>query len=203
MKIDLKHANDIVKTIADELAKNEDFISDLDQKIGDGDHGYNIVRGFKAVLEIDSTNLSLDNYFMQIGRTLMAKVGGASGPLYGMSFMKAAAAFKNSEYIDFQNFKEFVANFAKNLQILGKVQLNEKTMYDVWNPFCTKLSEFNEINLEAKNELLEYLQYLVAQTKDMMATKGRASYLKERSIGAIDPGSFSTGIILKNFLKEL
>ncbi|MCU9935452.1 dihydroxyacetone kinase subunit DhaL [Mycoplasmopsis cynos] len=203
MKIDLKHANDIVKTIADELAKNEDFISDLDQKIGDGDHGYNIVRGFKAVLEIDSTNLSLDNYFMQIGRTLMAKVGGASGPLYGMSFMKAAAAFKNSEYIDFKNFKEFVANFAKNLQILGKVQLNEKTMYDVWNPFYTKLSEFNEINLEAKNELLEYLQYLVAQTKDMMATKGRASYLKERSIGTIDPGSFSTGIILKNFLKEL
>nr|WP_318033535.1 dihydroxyacetone kinase subunit DhaL [Mycoplasmopsis cynos] len=203
LKIDLKHANDIVKTIADELAKNEDFISDLDQKIGDGDHGYNIVRGFKAVLEIDSTNLSLDNYFMQIGRTLMAKVGGASGPLYGMSFMKAAAAFKNSEYIDFKNFKEFVANFAKNLQILGKVQLNEKTMYDVWNPFYTKLSEFNEINLEAKNELLEYLQYLVAQTKDMMATKGRASYLKERSIGTIDPGSFSTGIILKNFLKEL
>ncbi|WAM07771.1 hypothetical protein [Mycoplasmopsis cynos] len=73
MKIDLKHANDIVKTIADELAKNEDFISDLDQKIGDGDHGYNIVRGFKVVLEIDSTNLSLDNYFMQIGRTLMVR----------------------------------------------------------------------------------------------------------------------------------
>ncbi|WP_334687258.1 dihydroxyacetone kinase subunit DhaK [Mycoplasmopsis cynos] len=73
LKIDLKHANDIVKTIADELAKNEDFISDLDQKIGDGDHGYNIVRGFKVVLEIDSTNLSLDNYFMQIGRTLMVR----------------------------------------------------------------------------------------------------------------------------------
>ncbi|UWV83389.1 dihydroxyacetone kinase subunit DhaK [Mycoplasmopsis cynos] len=73
LKIDLKHANDIVKTIADELAKNEDFISDLDQKIGDGDHGYNIVRGFKVVLEIDSTNLSLDNYFMQIGRTLILR----------------------------------------------------------------------------------------------------------------------------------
>ncbi|WAM04275.1 DAK2 domain-containing protein [Mycoplasmopsis cynos] len=92
MKIDLKHANDIVKTIADELAKNEDFISDLDQKIGDGDHGYNIVRGFKVVLEIDSTNLSLDNYFMQIGRTLITKVGGASSTIIWNEFYESSSS---------------------------------------------------------------------------------------------------------------
>ncbi|WBP84271.1 dihydroxyacetone kinase subunit DhaL [Mycoplasmopsis edwardii] len=201
MKIDVNKFNSIVNNIYSELKANEDFISGLDQSIGDGDHGYNIVRGFNAVLELNHSSMNLETYFMQIGRTLMAKVGGASGPLYGMSFMKGASAFKGLDEITFDSFKVFVNNFAASLELLGKVQLNEKTMYDIWKPLAIKLETVSEINESTKEEITKYLDELLANTANMVATKGRASYLKDRSKGTMDPGSFTSTIILKNILK--
>ncbi|EIE41049.1 dihydroxyacetone kinase subunit DhaL [Mycoplasmopsis canis UF31] len=203
MKINVNKAHDIVKNIYEELKINEDYISSLDQAIGDGDHGFNIVRGFAAVSEINTDNLTLESFFSQIGRTLMAKVGGASGPLYGMAFMKGSSAFKGEEFITFDGLKNFVSNFAGSLEMLGKVTLGEKTMYDVWKPLSEKLNPLSEMSESTKKELINYIDELVKKTENMVATKGRASYLKERSLGTIDPGSFTSSVILKHLIKEL
>lgn len=100
MKIDVLKLRAILEEIAKKINENQNYISTLDQNIGDGDHGYNMNRGFEAVLAIDYQNLDLKQYFALVGKTLMAKVGGASGPLYGMPFFMAANIVENQKYID-------------------------------------------------------------------------------------------------------
>ncbi|WGI36989.1 dihydroxyacetone kinase subunit DhaL [Mesomycoplasma lagogenitalium] len=206
MKITISELETIFQNIKKDLEKDEDYISQLDQQIGDGDHGFNIVRGFTEVLNINSNNLSISEYLMLVGRTLMAKVGGASGPLYGMSFINASTNLKNVTEFSFNELKILINSFVSTLQMLGKVNENEKTMFDVWKPLADFVNQFSlteQNSLKLKEQLLEKIAILVEKTKDMQATKGRASYLKERSLGTIDPGSYSSKIILENIIKVL
>ncbi|VEU63664.1 dihydroxyacetone kinase subunit DhaL [Mycoplasmopsis bovirhinis] len=203
MKINLSKAKEIIKSIHDELTNQIDYISELDQAIGDGDHGYNISRGFAAAIALDTNNLNLEQYFALVGKTLMAKVGGASGPLYGMSFLNGSKAFKDLETISWASFQNFTKSFADTLETLGKCKLNDKTMYDIWRPFSLKVFEYPKFNDSIRIELLKYLETLVIATKDMVATRGRASYLKDRSYGSIDPGAYTTAIILRSLVKGL
>ena len=158
--------------------EKESELTDLDRAIGDGDHGVNMVRGFEHLKE------KIDDQSMQ---ALMSNVGGASGPLYGFGFIKMASAVNDE--IDHDNLKDVLKAFADGIQQRGKVELNEKTMYDV----IERAREAVE-----KNETvdLDKLQSFANETKDMVATKGRASYFNEASKGYIDPGAQSSVYIL-------
>ncbi|MGZ9763229.1 dihydroxyacetone kinase subunit DhaL [Mycoplasma sp. 5912] len=203
MEVKYQNLVDAMHQINIDLQDNQDYLSSLDQAIGDGDHGFNMVRGFVKVAEIRPNNLDLSGYLNQVGRTLMSVVGGASGPLYGMAFLQSGNALKGSEKFDFVEFKTLIETFAASLEKLGRASLNEKTMYDVWKPLASYLENKNNLQQEEKDNLTEFVKSLSDKTKQMQANKGRASYLKERSIGTVDPGSYSSYLILKNLIKVL
>ena len=168
---------------ANKVAENKDYLSELDTPIGDGDHGANMYKGTQAVIEtLDNKNLTtVSDAFKLIGMTLVSKVGGASGPLYGSAFMGM------SQVEDNQPLSAYIKQGLAMIQKRGKAEVGEKTMIDVWDPVIKAIE--NETLTEA--EIMSFAQ----DTKDILATKGRASYLKERSLGHIDPGAMSSAYL--------
>ncbi|PTI70937.1 dihydroxyacetone kinase subunit DhaL [Staphylococcus succinus] len=172
--------------------EKEGLLTELDRAIGDGDHGVNMVRGFKALPDnIDDS--SMQSLLKSTGMTLMSNIGGASGPLYGFSFVKVSQVVEDD--INDKNLKTILNTFAEAIAQRGKVELNEKTMYDV----IKRASEAAE-NDEKLTE--EVLQSYADLTKDIEATKGRASYFKEASIGHIDPGAQSSVYIINALIGD-
>lgn len=174
----------------EKIQANKDYLSELDTPIGDGDHGGNMARGMAAVVE----NLEGKDFansaevFQVVSMQLLSKVGGASGPLYGSAFMGIMKAEKEGT-----SLADAVQVGLDMIQKRGKAVPGEKTMVDVWSGVVTALQ---------KGELTkETIRALVESTKDMKATKGRASYVGERSIGHIDPGSYSSGLLFEALLE--
>lgn len=180
-----------LKDLRNTFEQEEQLLTDLDRAIGDGDHGVNMLRGFKAVDEKISGN-TLSEVLKSTGMTLMSSVGGASGPLYGFSFVKMSSL--NYDEINQDNLKEYIDEFKNAVATRGKVSGGEKTMYDV----LQKTSEYLENNQSISKE---QLQQFADDTKDLEATKGRAAYFKKDSIGHIDPGAQSMVFVL-NALSE-
>jgi len=179
-----------------EIEAHKDTLTDLDRAIGDGDHGINMSRGFDAVSAIlDDDYESLGALSKKVGMTLMAKVGGAAGPLYGSAFVKAATAFGDATEADFPLVKQALEEGAASIKARGKSEVGQKTMVDVWEPFLKGLSD--------SDDYAEKLDRLVHDTEDMKATKGRASYFGENSRGTVDPGAMSSAISLKAIMKEV
>lgn len=174
----------------DKVQEQKAYLSELDTPIGDGDHGGNMARGMAAVIEqLDGNDFaSPDAVFKVVSMQLISKVGGASGPLYGSAFMGLAKALKNdASFLD--SLQEGLAMIQKR----GKANLGEKTMVDVWVPALE--------DLKTGDLSQERVDYLVEATKALKATKGRASYLGERSVGHIDPGAYSSGLLFKALLE--
>lgn len=180
-----------LKDLRNTFEQEEQLLTDLDRAIGDGDHGVNMLRGFKAVDEKISGD-TLSEVLKSTGMTLMSSVGGASGPLYGFSFVKMASL--NHDEINQDNLKEYIDEFKNAVATRGKVSGGEKTMYDV----LQKTSEYLKNNQSISKE---QLQQFADDTKDLEATKGRAAYFKKDSIGHIDPGAQSMVFVL-NALSE-
>lgn len=179
-----------------EIEANKDTLTDLDRAIGDGDHGINMSRGFDAVVAIlDDEYASLGELSKKVGMTLMSKVGGAAGPLYGSAFVKAAPKFGDVTEADFALVKEALEEGTAAIKARGKSTVGQKTMVDVWEPFLDDLS--------ASDDFASKLDHLVNETEGMVATKGRASYFGENSRGTIDPGAMSSSIVLKAIMKEV
>ncbi|WP_070329424.1 dihydroxyacetone kinase subunit DhaL [Exiguobacterium aurantiacum] len=179
-----------------EIEANKDTLTDLDRAIGDGDHGINMSRGFDAVVAIlDDEYASLGELSKTVGMTLMSKVGGAAGPLYGSAFVKAAPKFGDATEADFALVKEALEEGTAAIKARGKSTAGQKTMVDVWEPFLDGLSESDDFTSK--------LDHLVNETEGMVATKGRASYFGENSRGTIDPGALSSSIVLKAIMKEV
>lgn len=172
-----------LKAVFDE---KESELTALDREIGDGDHGVNMKRGFNAVGDKVS-NGSTKEILKQTGMTLMSSIGGASGPLYGFSFVKMSEA-ANDE-IDAENLADMLEIFSKAVAEKGKVEDGEKTMYDV-------ISKSADVLRETGGLKMKDVQQLAEDTKDMMATKGRAAYFKEKSRGTIDPGAQSAVYVI-------
>lgn len=174
----------------EKIQANKDYLSELDTPIGDGDHGGNMARGMAAVVENlegkDFTNSA--EVFQVVSMQLLSKVGGASGPLYGSAFMGIMKSEKeNASLVD------AVQAGLDMIQKRGKASVGEKTMVDVWAGVVEAIR---------REELTkETIRALVESTKDMKATKGRASYVGERSIGHIDPGSYSSGLLFEALLE--
>lgn len=160
--------------------ENEKLLTDLDREIGDGDHGVNMLRGFKAVSD-KLEGETVADVLKSCGMTLMSAVGGASGPLYGFSFVKMAQCAEDEITAD--NISTLLKAFSEAVAGRGKVSGGEKTMYDV-------------ISKARGNMTRDELQQMADDTKEMEATKGRAAYFKEKSKGTIDPGAQSAVHIL-------
>jgi dihydroxyacetone kinase-like protein len=183
----------IDRTVATILA-HTDELTTLDQAVGDGDHGLNMKRGFAAVAEAadEIAALALGPALQKMGMTLVMKVGGASGPLYGsllMSMGKAMPAEASSR-------EDFVASFAEGIEAVkrrGKSDRGEKTMLDVLLPVLEAIEGAEDDVLGVARAAADAG---LEATREMQATKGRASFLGERSIGHLDPGARSSVLLV-------
>ena len=188
-----------MKTAIDE---NAQFLTDLDAAIGDNDHGINMARGFNKIGESlpDMAGKDIGAVLKKAGMDLVSTVGGSSGPLYGTAFMKAGAKAAGKYEIGMAEFLVMFEEAVEGVRMRGKAVKGEKTMLDSMIPAldAMKAAAASEndvgtvfaIGVKAAEEGVEY-------TKTIPATKGRASYLGERSIGHQDPGATSFMFLLK------
>ena len=185
-----------IAKIADSIIANKEFLTELDRKIGDADHGINMARGYTEALgQLPQDADDIGAVLKKTGMVLISKVGGASGPLYGTAYMKAAKATAGKTALTVEDGKEIFEVVIGGIKQRGKAERGEKTMLDAIIPayeaYCAAadagkgLDECLEAMCEAAKEGVEY-------TKTIRATKGRASYLGDRSIGHQDPGATSS-----------
>ena len=199
---------EIIEKISDEIIKNEEYLTELDREIGDGDHGVNLARGFTEIKNqlANFKDLPVSDVFTKMGMILLTKVGGASGAIYGTAFMSAGTYLKGKTDFDNQVLLGALNSMVEGIQKRGKAVLNEKTMLDTIIPTYNFLEKsFNEgKNLkDIKNEVIEVAKNSTEATKDIIATKGRASYLGERSVGHIDPGAMSSYLMIKTICENI
>ena len=201
MSLDAAWARRWIELAAADVAEQRDYLVDLDRAIGDGDHGENMDRGFKAAVEAleQAQPGSVAEVLKTVAKTLMSTVGGAAGPLYGTAFLRASKAAGDGE-LDGAGVAAVIAGALEGIQARGKATTGEKTMVDAWTPALEAARAAAESGsdpaavLEAAATAAEAG---AAATEPMRATKGRASYLGERSIGHLDPGAVSTSLILR------
>ncbi|MCD8888628.1 dihydroxyacetone kinase subunit L [Staphylococcus arlettae] len=178
--------------LVDTFETQEESLTQLDRAIGDGDHGVNMLRGFRALPDnLDDSSVS--TILKSTGMTLMSHIGGASGPLYGFSFVKMAQVA--GDEITPNNLSEVLQAFSDAIAQRGKVELNEKTMFDVIER--ARLAVYN-----GESITFEKLQTFADDTKEMIATKGRAAYFKEDSKGHVDPGAQSSVYVLNALIGD-
>lgn len=201
MSLDAAWALRWIELAAAQVAEQRDYLVDLDRAIGDGDHGENMDRGFKAAVEAlgQAQPASVAEVLKTVAKTLMSTVGGAAGPLYGTAFLRASKAAGDGE-LDSAGVAAVIAGALNGIQARGKATTGEKTMVDAWTPAL----EAARAAAEAGSDPVAVLEAAAtaaeagaAATEPMRATKGRASYLGERSIGHLDPGAVSTSLILR------
>lgn len=183
------------------INQNKELLTTLDAAIGDADHGLNMDRGFTKVTEkIDATEMTdVSDVFKNTAMTLISTVGGASGPLYGSFFLKASMACKGKLELSYDEFVTTMEAGMKGIQERGRAIVGDKTMIDVWEPFLRALKEGSSLAdwKKGMHNALQVAEKAKEATKDLLAKKGRASYLGERSVGHIDPGAVSSFLMLK------
>jgi dihydroxyacetone kinase-like protein len=206
--LDTAKAAEIIRAIAARMEAEKDFLTQLDNEIGDGDHGINLARGFKSVLEKlpELEGGDIGALLKGTGMQLVSNVGGASGPLYGTAFMKAGNALKGKTEATAAEFAVAMEAAIGGIKMRGKSEEGEKTMLDALCPAYKALSEAIDGGDELKDALSKAIEAAakgVEYTKTIIATKGRASYLGERSIGHQDPGATSALYMLQEIEKCL
>lgn len=181
-----------MKRFAAIIQEQQGYLNDLDSAIGDGDHGTNMARGTaEIVAKIDAGSAeTAQNIFKVAAMAMISKTGGASGPLYGTAFMEMAKQIA----ITPDNVADVIEAGLGGIKKRGNAKFGEKTMVDVWEPAIAAI--------RAGELSIEKIDTLVEATKETKATKGRASYLGDRSIGHIDAGSTSSGYFFKVMVEE-
>lgn len=191
-----------LQKIAEVLEANRDYLTSLDAAIGDADHGINMDRGFKAVLtKLPSVeDKDAGTILKTVGVTLVSTVGGAGGPLYGTAFMQAGTVVAGKYELEPQDILAALDAALKGVVMRGKANLGDKTMVDAIVPAVSALRSAleNDVDLgEALEQAAAAAEQGMKDTIPMIARKGRASYLGERSIGHQDPGATSSFLILR------
>ncbi|HEJ7281718.1 dihydroxyacetone kinase ADP-binding subunit DhaL [Serratia marcescens] len=184
------------------FSRERDFLTQLDTEIGDADHGLNMNRGFNKVVEKLPSVADKDIGFIlkNTGMTLLSSVGGASGPLFGTFFIRAAQAANAKQSLDLVELHQVMQEGVEGVVMRGKAEPGDKTMCDVWWPVVDSLGQSAQQNLsvaEALQRAADSAERAVESTITMQARKGRASYLGERSIGHQDPGATSVMLMMK------
>ena len=193
---------EIIKKIIADVDEQKLFLTELDNVIGDGDHGINLARGFDAVDAVMGTfeGKDIGAIMKAIGMKLVSTVGGASGPLYGTAFMKAGAYLNGKTEMNMDDFIGMLEVAIDGIMKRGKAVKGEKTMLDAMIPALDAMKESYGAYGDAKKALeagVAAAEEGIEYTKTIIATKGRASYLGERSIGHQDPGATSFTLMLK------
>jgi dihydroxyacetone kinase-like protein len=192
-----------IERIADVLHEQAAYLTQLDSPIGDADHGVNMDRGFKAVREKLATIQGSDTATLlkTVGMTLVSTVGGASGPLYGTAFLRASAALANKQDFTSADIVDMLEAFLGGIVTRGKAHTGEKTMVDALTPALEAAKKAASAGASLATVTVRASQAAEEGAKatiPMLATKGRASYLGERSIGHQDPGATSSWYILRS-----
>lgn len=191
-----------IQLAADVFRGEKEHLTELDSAIGDADHGINMDRGFQAVVAKLPT-LPQDDIgalLKGVGMTLMSTVGGASGPLYGSFFLQLGNATAGKSDIDVAEFAAAMDNGIARVQGLGKAEAGDKTMLDALFPAQAALhhaADAGESPSAALGAAAEAAEEGMRATIPLVARKGRASYLGDRSAGHQDPGATSTSLLLK------
>lgn len=191
-----------IKAMAEKIEEQKDWLTDLDRPIGDSDHGINMARGFKEVEKkipgLEGTDAG--NILKTVGMTLVSTVGGSAGPLYGTAFMKAGMVLAGKTEISMADFLDAFDQAVAGVKQRGKSEAGEKTMLDAMIPALESMKkavEEGKRNGEIFAEGVKAAWAGAESTKDMIATKGRASYVGARGIGHQDPGATSFSLLLE------
>jgi dihydroxyacetone kinase-like protein len=191
-----------ITTSAERIEEQKAYLTRLDSDIGDADHGINMSRGFKAATEKLATSPPTDiaGALGSVGMTMVAKVGGASGPLYGTMFIEMGKAAAGKETISAGDWAEMLGAGLAGIQRRGKAEPGDKTMVDALVPALEALDRAaaDGAPLDAAlADSAEAARQGMEATIPLVARKGRASYLGERSAGHQDPGATSSHLLLQ------
>ncbi|MGP2445462.1 MULTISPECIES: dihydroxyacetone kinase subunit DhaL [Pantoea] len=184
------------------FTRESDFLTGLDREIGDADHGLNMHRGFSKVVEKLPSVEDKDIGFIlkNTGMTLLSNVGGASGPLFGTFFIRAAQVTQAHQSLTLEELYQMIREGAEGVINRGKAEPGDKTMCDVWLAVVASLRQSSEQNVSliaALDAASQQAESAAQSTITMQARKGRASYLGERSIGHQDPGATSVMFMMQ------
>jgi len=206
--VTVEHMIRIIEGIVKEIDRNVEYLTNLDQAIGDGDHGITLRNGFKVILDRIGELKGKDagQVLETVGNILISSVGGAAGPLYGIAFIRAGSVVKGKHEVGLNDLANMFEAAEKGIVDIGGAALGEKTMLDAIHPAVLAVRQSAEEN----TSLMEGFQRGVGaaeqglnSTVDMVAKRGRASYLGLRSKGHPDVGAASAYVILKSALNEL
>ena len=200
--VDSQAAVGWIHRCAERIAEEKAYLTRLDSDIGDADHGINMDRGFKAALEKLDGGSSDDvgGVFKTVGMALVSKVGGASGPLYGSMFLEMGKAAAGKQQIDVSDWAVALAAGVEGVVKRGKAEVGDKTMIDALVPARDALEAAASEGVgwdEALARCADAAREGMESTIPLVARKGRASYLGERSAGHQDPGATSSHMLLE------
>lgn len=203
---DSKKILEIIRQMAQVIEEHKDELTQLDQPIGDSDHGINMARGFQAVEQKlpSLEGKDIGTILKTVGMTLVSTVGGASGPLYGTAFMKAGMEAAGLTQLDLNGFLKLMDAAEAGVAQRGKAVEGEATMLDAMIPSLNAMKKAKEAGEETARVLQAGAAAAWAgaeHTKDLVATKGRASYVGERGLGHQDPGATSYSYLLETIAK--
>ncbi|GAA5156208.1 dihydroxyacetone kinase subunit DhaL [Nocardioides marinquilinus] len=191
-----------LRALADAVHEQAGHLTELDAAIGDADHGSNLDRGFKAAVAAvgEMTDTPPGKVLGKVGMTLVGSIGGASGPLYGTFFLRCGTSLGETPEVDAAGWGAALRAGVEGVLARGKAERGDKTMYDAWAPAL----EAYDADLAGGGDLSSALAAAAAAaaqgrdaTVELVARKGRASYLGERSAGHADPGATSTALLLQ------
>lgn len=191
---------------AQAMSEKREYLIELDRQIGDGDHGENMDRGFSAVVKGGGLEeaISASDVLKYVAKTLLSTVGGAAGPLYGTAYLRAASQISEDDFTA-ADVANLLRAGVEGIQLRGKAEAGEKTMVDAWLEALSAA----EMAQEAKLDLAQTWMQVAAAARagaeatiGMKATKGRASYLGQRSVGHLDPGAESSALIMDAAMKS-
>jgi len=195
-----------LKMLAKTYQDKKDYLTDLDRQIGDADHGTNMSRGFSAVADkIDSVaDKDIGTILKTAAMTLISTVGGASGPLYGSFFLQASMTANGKMSLTASEVGNMLDAGLKSVMARGKAVTGEKTMIDAMTPAVEAFKKAENSSLEAAlDEANKAARIGANSTIPLVATKGRASYLGERSAGHMDPGAESTALLFNDLCNSI
>jgi dihydroxyacetone kinase-like protein len=191
----------IVERLIDVIHENRAYLSEIDGKIGDGDHGINMDKGFQMTKERLEDEMGMSDALKTLGRTLLLEIGGSMGPLYGQFYKAMAKASKDVEDVDAGTFADMLEAAYEAIRNLGEAKPGDKTLVDTLDPASSALRGA----VDEGKSLSEALDAMVAaaetgwqSTEDMVAKIGRSSRLGERSRGVLDAGATSCYMMLKS-----
>src|SRR5215213_9864980 len=199
--VDLSLLTGWVREFARVIGEKAEYLTDLDAAVGDADHGINMDRGMRAVVDALDANAPADMAALckLVGMTLVKSVGGASGPLYGTFFLRMAPALGSGDSVDAADFAKALRAGVEGVVQRGRAEAGDKTMFDALAPALDAL----DAALASGEDLSAALADATVAaekgrdaTESMVARKGRASYLGQRSVGHIDPGATSAAMLI-------